>query len=339
MYFPILPVVEKPTTFQMMEKGRRFIESDTLPQLAACIGIKEDTLLAKAKNQQYQQFYMPKGQGEKRLIETPEAGLKTLQGQLNKHFQAAYLMVRPACAYGSLIACSDETEPRNIYTNAMRHIGSRWLLNVDLRNFFPSIGSRRVLSALQTSPFHFDDRAATALTLLTTHENRLPTGAPSSPIIANIVCLPLDTYLQQLADEYGWNYTRYIDDLTFSSEKRFDMRHLSLIEKGLKEYGLAINTDKLRMSRVSDKPVVTGLVLRKKRPDVSPEFIKNLKRHIRFFRSITSDDMLKRQLFSAALVQRYRAFIRGQLQFIQFIRGEGDATYLKLARDFEPRTW
>lgn len=339
MYFPILPVVEKPTTFQMMEKGRRFVEADTLPQLAAYIGIKVETLVGKAKNQQYQKFYLPKGKGEKRLIETPEAGLKTLQGQLNKHFQAAYLMVRPACAYGALIACSDETEPRNIYTNAMRHIGSRWLLNVDLRNFFPSISSNKVLNALQTGPFHFDAQSAAALTLLTTHENRLPTGAPTSSIIANIMCLPLDSYLQELADKYNWTYTRYIDDLTFSGDKRFSMSHLSLIEKGIKEVGLSINTDKLHMGRVSDKPVVTGLVLRKKRPDVSPEFIKNLKQHIRFFSSITSDDMLKRQLFSAALVQRYRAFIRGQLQFVQFIRGEGDGMYLKLTRDFEPRTW
>lgn len=339
MYIPSMPIIEKPTSFQMMEKGRKFTEARTLPELAAFIGTKSETLRERVKNRKYHQFYIPKAQGEKRLIETPDDALKSLQGQLNKHFQAAYLLVRPEAAYGSLIACSDEAEPRNIYTNALRHIGSKWLLNADIRKFFPGIRSNMVRKALQTTPFQFDDEAAECLLALTTYENRLPTGAPTSPILANIVCLSLDEQLQQLADENGWTYTRYIDDLTFSGKKRFTLSHLTAIEAVLSSMGFAMNHDKLRISRVEDKPVVTGLVLRKKRPDVSKTFLENLRQHIHLFHTMTTDAMLDKQIFSATLVQRYRTFINGQLQFVQFIRGEGDKAYVELQAAFQPRTY
>ena len=328
---------DKPSAYELQEKGRQFIAADTFPALAELLNIKEETLRAKMYNRKYTQFFVPKPNGEKRLIENPEDWLKSLQGQLNKHFQAAYYMVRPPCAYGALLAVADEVKPRNIYTNALRHIGQKWLLNVDIRRFFPSISYEKVYMTLRRPPFSFNPNAAKCLSMLTTFEQRLPTGAPTSPILSNIICLPLDSMLLQLSKKHGWAYTRFIDDLSFSGENKFKKKHLRAIQGILLSQGFLINEKKLKINRVRDKPEVTGLILKKKKPDISPSVLKRLKKYIHLYHIMTEQDMLNRQLFPAELIQRYRSFINGQLAFIKFIRGEGDKDYLRLFKRFQPR--
>ncbi|MCB0578107.1 MAG: hypothetical protein KDD10_02195 [Phaeodactylibacter sp.] len=92
--------LDKAISYQLKEKGRRFIAASTLPALAGYLNIKLDTLKEKVKNRQYLQFYIPKPNGEKRRIETPCQDLKSLQGQLNQQFQAAYFTVCNAAAAG-----------------------------------------------------------------------------------------------------------------------------------------------------------------------------------------------------------------------------------------------
>lgn len=337
MYWNYPHIDSKPTSYQLKEHGRRFIASNTFPALADFLQIKEETLKNKMSNRQYTQFYIPKPNGEKRLIESPNNALKSLQGQLNKHLQAAYFLVRPKCAYGALVATADETQPRNIYTNALQHVGKKWLLNVDIRRFFPSITSDMVYQALKKPPFAFNATAAVCLTQLMTFEKRLPTGAPTSPILANIICLGLDERLKELVRKYEWTYTRFIDDLTFSSFKKFKPKHIEAIEKALSDEGFLINSKKLNICKIKDKPEVTGLILRKKKPDVSQRFIKDLEHNIRLYHAMTDDKMLMRQIFTAPLVQRFRRFLHGQLQFVKFVRGEGDADYLYLHNLLKPR--
>lgn len=337
MYIPYPAIIDKATSYQLKEKGRRFIAASTLPALAEYLNIKQETLKDKIKNRRYVQFYIPKPNGEKRRIETPCNDLKTLQGQLNQQFQAAYFTARPSCAYGALISTADEAKPRNIYTNALRHIGKKWLLNVDIRRFFPSISREMVYQALKRSPFAFNANAAMCLTELATFEKRLPTGAPTSPILSNIVCLRLDEKLLQLSEKYGWTYTRFIDDLAFSGPKRFKAKQVAAIEKALASEGFAINTRKLSISRIKDKPEVTGLILKKKKPDIAQSFICRLEENIGLYHAMTEEGMLRRQIFSAQLIQRFRRFLHGQLHFVKFVRGEGDGDYVRLRRMLQPR--
>jgi RNA-directed DNA polymerase len=330
-------IEEKPTSWQLQEHGRRFIEASTLPALIDFLKIKEKTLEKMLAECKYTQFYIPKPKGEKRLIETPEQSLKSLQGQLNKHFQAAYHTVRPACAYGALVATADETAPRNIYTNAMQHIGKKWLLNVDIRRFFPSISADMVHQALKNPPFAFDDMATASLTQLTTFEKRLPTGAPTSPILSNIVCLSLDAQLEAIAREYEWTYTRFIDDLSFSSYQPFDTAQVEAIEKTMAAEKFAINNKKLTIRKIKDKPEVTGLVLKKKKPDISERFIRDLQQNILWYHAMSEEKMIMRQIFTAQLVNRFRRLLQGQLEFVKFVRGEGDSDYARLHKLLCPR--
>ena len=337
MYIPYPAIIDRATSYQLKEKGRRFIASSTLPALADYLCIKQDTLKKKVQNRRYLQFYIPKPDGEKRRIETPYQDLKSLQGQLNQHFQAAYFTVRPSCAYGALTSTADEAKPRNIYTNALRHIGKKWLLNVDIRRFFPNISYDMVYKALKRAPFAFNANTAKCLALLATFEQRLPTGAPTSPILSNIVCLPLDEKLLGLSEKYGWAYTRFIDDLSFSGAKRFKPKHVAAIEKTLSSEGFKINTRKLAISRIKDKPEVTGLILKKKKPDIGKTFIRRLEENIHLYHAMTEEGMLRRQIFSAQLIQRFRRFLHGQLQFVKFVRGEGDVDYVRLLGCLRPR--
>ena len=339
MYILIPFIEDKPTSYQLKERGKRFIAANSFPALADFLGMKEETLKSKMEKLAYTQFYIPKPNGEKRRIESPNAALHTLQGQLNKHLQAAYYTVRPDCAYGALIAAADEDQPRNIYTNALQHIGKKWLLNADIRRFFPNITSDMVYQALKSAPFAFNATAAKCLTQLTTHEKRLPTGAPTSPILSNIVCLNLDKKLLELAQEHGWTYTRFIDDLSFSGFQKFTAEQIDAIAKILTSEHFAMNTKKLTISKIKDKPEVTGLILKTSKPDISRKFITALKKNIRLYHRMANEDMTIRQLFPAALVMRFRRFLHGQLHFVKFVRGEGDADYLRLHALLQPRAY
>lgn len=122
------------------------------------------------------------------------------------------------------------TEQRSVVTNANVHKGQNYILNIDLKDFFPSIEQPRIWKRLQLKPFNFPIPVANVLAgMCSMKETRtledgtkkdfyvLPQGAPTSPIITNMICDTLDRRLAGLAKRFGLHYTRYADDITFSS--------------------------------------------------------------------------------------------------------------------------
>lgn len=339
MYFFINDIPDKVTSFQLDEVGRRFVASSSIPALAEFLQLEVDALKKLAEKPDYLQFFIPKPGGEKRLIESSQNQLKWLQKRLAYFFQAVYYPIRPACAYGAVLATADEEQPRNVYTNALQHIGQKWLVNLDLRNFFHTINTGRIYEMLKRPPFAFNPKAARLLSRLITFEGRLPMGSPTSPILSNLACLPLDEKLATLAEKAGWAYTRFIDDMSFSSKKKFKGKHLDKITEIVREEGFEVNEDKVEVSRIRDEPEVTGLVLRSDKPDVSKAFLRELARNIDVYHALTEPELLSRNIFPAWLIRRFRNFLHGQLNFVKFIRGEGDSSYLKLKARLYPQPW
>lgn len=109
---------------------------------------------------------------------------------------------------------------RSNITNAKPHQGNRFVFTTDLQDFFPNISHKQVNEALLQ--LGFTHHKAHWLTKLITLKYRVPQGAPTSSHIANIVFMPIDTALISLCNENGITYTRYVDDLTFSSPNNFD---------------------------------------------------------------------------------------------------------------------
>ena len=109
---------------------------------------------------------------------------------------------------------------RSIITNAKQHRNRRHVFNVDLEDFFPSINFGRVRGYfIRDSSFALDKDVATVIAQIACHENALPQGSPCSPVISNLIAHVLDMHLVNLASMVGCTYSRYADDLTFSTNK------------------------------------------------------------------------------------------------------------------------
>jgi len=153
------------------------------------------------------------GSIKERTIRPSLKGLKTIQKGIKSNILVPIKL--PDCVHGGV-------RRRSNISNAKPHQGKKYQFTTDLQEFYPNITSRRVYSCfidLGFSP-HFSHW----LTKLTTWKYELPQGTPTSTHIANLVFLPTDIALISLCNQYNITYTRYVDDLTFSSPK--DFRHL-----------------------------------------------------------------------------------------------------------------
>jgi retron-type reverse transcriptase len=172
---------------------------------------------------------------------------------------------------------------RSIITNATPHVGADVVINFDLKDFFPSISYKRVKGLFHS--FGYSETAATIFALLSTAadveklqldgktyyvavgDRHLPQGSPASPAITNLLCRRLDKRLTGMADNLGFTYTRYADDITFSASSH-NLRHVCNIlrrtESIVTHEGLVINPQKTRVLRNTRQQEVTGVVVNEK---------------------------------------------------------------------------
>ncbi|OKH60702.1 RNA-directed DNA polymerase [Scytonema sp. HK-05] len=159
---------------------------------------------------------------------------------------------------------------RSIVTNAEPHVGADVLINIDIKDFFPSISYRRVKGLFKS--FGYSESASTIFGLLCTvtfvnHRSYLPQGAPTSPMITNLICRRLDRRLTQMGERFGFRYTRYADDLTFSASNESLCNICNILrqtESIVRHEGFEINKDKTRILRKCNRLEVTGIVVNSK---------------------------------------------------------------------------
>jgi len=152
----------------------------------------------------YIKFKIPKKGGGERTILAPIKEIKNLQEQLHRLLQHVY-RVKPS-VHGF-------TNGRSIVTNAAAHKGKRYVFNLDLQDFFSTITRQRVQGMFAGKPYFLPDRIARFLANICCFKGKLPQGAPTSPIISNMLCAQLDSQLQRLAQRNKCYYTRYADDI------------------------------------------------------------------------------------------------------------------------------
>ena len=238
----------------------------------------------------YQRFTIPKRDGSDREIWAPNPMLKEAQRWI-LHNIVERLLVHGA-AHGFLPG-------RSIATNAAVHVDSRIIVKMDLRNFFPTITYRRTKGVFRKAGYR--EQIATLLALICTESPRevvqhngkryfvslgprsLPQGAPTSPGLTNAICLKLDGRLAGLADKYGWRYTRYADDLTFSLPNSSSGRtHLAALQGCVKKIvsaeGFVVHPKKTRVIRKGSSQRVTGMVVN---GDGSPRAKRSVRRNLR----------------------------------------------------------
>jgi len=235
-------------------------------------------LYSKRVENCYRSFDIPKKNGEKRTINAPDKSLKPIQEKLACALWCHLVAVRKKRSVRPNISHAFEKR-KSIITNAKVHRGKRFVFNVDLKDFFNCFNFGRVQGFFEKNEdFHLPKEVATVIAQLTCYQGHLPQGAPSSPIITNLICQILDFRLLRVAKKYKLDYTRYADDLTFSTnnctflnrEKDFQKELREIIERA----GFSINEKKTRLQIKDSRQVVTGLTVNKKL-NVPREYRKN----------------------------------------------------------------
>lgn len=318
----------------------KFSSLQTILDLAALLGTTQKRLLFNlysSKRPPYTTFAIRKASGGQRAIASPPKPVVVWQRQILEEMTT---LVRPKAN------CHGFTAGRNVRSNAEPHKGASLVLNIDLLEFFPRIHFGRVRGIFLKGPFNFPVKLATVLAQLCCNGRWLPTGAPTSPLIANLICRTLDDSLSRLSRRASYRYTRYADDITFSTQESSFPSTMVTIEGSkprvgdgiaaiLKKNDLQSNPNKIRLRTRFDRQEVTGLIVNEK-INVSKEYVRNIrailhncaKRGIPAAQQEFDKKDKKQRLRQGTSVISH---IAGKLAYMRMIKGADDPLYVKYA--------
>ena len=294
----------------------------------------------------YREFKIPKRSGGMRRISAPHGLIRELQDKLMLALQEVY-DGHPS-AHGFITG-------RNVVTNASSHAGKHWVLNVDLADFFPSINFGRIRGLFMAPPFQMGPKAATVMAQICVHGNGLPQGAPTSPVLSNFIAASLDRRLTRLAKEQRCGYSRYADDITFSTNQaifppalgRLDrgaqlserVRVGDALEQAIMACGFSVNHDKVRLQGRHRSQSVTGLTVNRT-TNVERERIRKIRAMLHAWEKFGLNQA-GREYFDKYSGEPkggrpdepgpvFRSVVYGQLAFVKMVRGPADPVFLKL---------
>ncbi len=241
---------------------------------------------AASTSTHYQRFDIPKKTGGVRHISAPMPRLKRCQEWI-LHNVLEKIELHQA-AHGFRLG-------RSIITNAKPHLQQDVLINLDLKDFFPSIDYPRIKGLFKS--FGYSAAISSVFALLcsehkiieteldgetyymATDKRVLPQGAPSSPAITNIICRALDARLHSAAKSLGFTYTRYADDLSFSGSDEAKQHAGQMLRRCayiVAQEGFTVHPDKTRVLRKGQRQEVTGLIVNDEL-SISRKTLKNFK--------------------------------------------------------------
>ncbi|PQJ63400.1 hypothetical protein BTO10_00865 [Vibrio chagasii] len=319
-----------------------------LDDLAKCLGQSKKTLAYLAYHapvdKKYKTFSIRKRSGGNRTITAPCSKLKSIQYSIYNQLNSFYQPKKSVHGY---------VKDKSIVSNASIHVGQRWLGKVDVKSYFPSITTKRVVGLLRNEPFNLPNKIAATVGLLVTYNGYLPLGSPCSPIISNLITRRLDAKLSALSRGYKCYFTRYADDIFFSTNRKVFPRELihhnedgvstigHKLNEVFEEEGFTVNTDKVSLKDKSQRQVVTGIVVNE-RMNVPKEYIRELRAMLYSWEKhgleAAEKDWLKKYVNLNRNGQdipsqpRYRWMVRGKLNHIAAVRGSNDEVYLKYAK-------
>ena len=399
---------------------------------------------SKSNKKRYTQFTIKKKSGQERIINAPTKGLKSIQKCINLILQVVYEKHQHKAANGFV-------PEKSIVDNARVHIGSIYVYNIDLKDFFPSIDQPRVWKRLQMPPFNLKKPLESALQLPLTKyskdevlefinksnskesykkedikriaesttqdgfnkvvqrlkeyqiipyeeqdweiflsgnlnglienfkkrnrflinnmisalccaemeverlnennewvkikKNVLPQGAPTSPTLTNIICQQLDFYLSAVAKRFGLKYSRYADDITFSSMHNVFQKESDFIKelhRIVAVQNFTIKESKTRLQKQGYKQEVTGLIVNEK-VNVQQHYIKQLRLYLYRWEKLGYEKANEMFLFKYHEDKGHTKkgnpnmtnVIAGKLYYLQMVKGSENNMYKKLKDRFD----
>lgn len=295
----------------------------------------------------YRQFNLPKRSRGERLIEAPRWPLLRIQHALRPLVDELY---RPrGVVHGFL-------KERSILTNARVHLKARWVLSLDLQDFFHSVTFGRIKGRLEANPFNLTAPIAHALANAACVSGRLPQGGALSPVLSNMVADRLDGELSRLCRKFRCRYTRYADDITIStgaSKFPHALAHLDDSERPTLIIGDALrsviesndfklNESKSRLSGRGNRQEVTGLIVNEKL-NVPRTFVRQIRAMMhaweKFGREAAEEEHLTKWRKSEGRLRKhdqddFEFILRGKLEFLKSVQGEIEPVCRKLLLRF-----
>lgn len=321
-----------------------FLGIATPSNVAQLLDVPLTTLYFYAyKKQNYASFQLKRACGTPRTIYAPVTPLKIVQRKLSQVLYAAYGTRSPVHGFA---------RNRSIKSNAARHLGAQWILNFDLKDFFPTIHFGRVLGLFKGKPYVLPHDAAVLMAKICCHDGALPIGAPTSPIVANMICAKLDSELKALTWGCGCKYTRYADDITISTRATtFDKKIVSKstvsgeweisdeIKSVIKNNDFTINPAKTRVRNRQSSLEITGVRINSGL-NVSRKLLRQIRAmlHAWEIHGEAATEQEHRAKFERKQYANgspaFRDVVRGKIEFAGFIRGRDNRQYVQLLQRF-----
>jgi len=301
------------------------------------------------EEKKYKDFDIPKRHGGTRTISAPITSLKIIQRKFHFVLQCLYKPNNYIHSY---------REDRNVRSNALQHTQRKVILNIDLKEFFPSIHIGRVKGLFKHQPFNCNEVVAKTLAQICCHSSLLPQGAPTSPIISNMICEKMDKEIGQLVRRYGYTYTRYADDMSLSTlDDNFSNNILEVNQDGQLEIGkdlfeiisrnsFEINKEKIRIRNSNERQLVTGLVTNEF-PNVRREYVRKIRAMLYAWKTfgLEAAESEYHNLYHNPAIQNpqralpdYASVVRGKIEYLGMIRGKNDPIYVKFLRNLKEIT-
>jgi RNA-directed DNA polymerase len=238
-------------------------------------------------------------------------------------------------------------------TNARSHRRARHILNIDILDFFGSINYGRVQGTFKAKPFQFSEPLATVLAQLCCHKNGLPLGAPTSPIIANIICYRLDRQMRRFAKSHHCIYTRYADDITISTRRGQFPDAIAMLDSQLSvrlgptllsiidENGFALNPGKTRFFGKNVRQEVTGLVVNDI-PNIRRADVRRIRAMLhawqKYGHALAEEEYYRKHDTKSRLPSKelpaFEDVLRGKLAFLKAVKSDTDRVYQNMVRCF-----
>lgn len=320
----------------------RFLSMASAEDVSSLLGISHGRMIHLLYGRNgvglYRTFDIPKKSGGTRLILAPCPELKRIQQELCEVLHAVYA---PRASVHGFV------RGRSIVTNASRHLKRRYVLNLDIQDFYPSVNFGRVRGMFLAPPYAIGASAATILAQICCHNDQLPQGAPTSPIISNMICSKMDSQLLRLAQKHRCYYTRYADDMTFSTSMNAFPESLALYDdlgqvavgdplaRIVQSNGFAINAKKTRLQLRDGRQQVTGLTVNRF-ANVSRAYLRQIRAMLHAWETYGLEAAEKEH--HARYDRKYRnpqseppsfaQVVIGKVAYVGMVRGKEDSYYL-----------
>ena len=285
----------------------------------------------------YRQFNIAKAKGKVRVINAPDNRLKFLQRRIATLLGQLYRVRNPVHGF---------VQNRSVKTNAKAHLHKRFVLNVDLKSFFPSITEKRIKGVLQSLGIDF--RVSSIIARLCCYNGYLPQGAPTSPVLSNMICFRLDKELLAFAKETRCIYTRYADDITFSSYQPMaaifggivppaghflpeilapKLRQIFIVN------GFTINPEKVHYADRHSRRIVTGIKINELL-NVDRRFVRNIRAAIHSIEKLGEKAAQEKYERTFDRASNICAHLQGKISWLRHIRGQSDPVFRAIAVRF-----